>query len=175
MEGNDVSNLSAETRSAIDASLKENPGAVLDYLANEHGVTPADIITCLPANEATTIDGSHFEEIMGEMTEWGTITFLVHTEDVILECKGEIPPGSSARGFYNLHGAPIGGHLKAENCTTISFVSRPLFTSDTRSVQFHNAKGACMFKVYLGRDEDRKLIPEQISAFEALRDRLAAS
>ncbi len=167
--------LTSEKRAAVEKALRDDPGGVLEYLAREHGVTPAEIVSCLPEDQATTVPGSRFEEVMAEMTSWGEVTFLVHTDDVILECKAAIPPGSSARGFFNLHGAPLGGHLKADNCASISFVSRPLFTSDTRSVQFHNRDGGCMFKVYLGRDENRALIPAQVAAFERLRDRLATA
>jgi putative heme utilization carrier protein HutX len=99
----------------------------------------------------------------------------VHTEDLILEAKGSVPKGKSARGFYNLHGAPIGGHLKGENCDAIAFVSRPLFSSDTKSVQFFNKKGGCMFKIYLGRDENRQMLSSQIEAFEALKNKLGSS
>lgn len=170
-----MTSLSSEKQAAIQASLQENPGAVLDYLAKEHDVSAADIVSCLPEHEASVVDGDLFERVMLAMTEWGDITFLVHTEDVILECKGSIPKGSTARGFYNLHGAPIGGHLKGSNCVSIAFVSRPLFSSQTMSVQFFNAKGHCMFKVYLGRDEKRNLLPDQIEKFEALRDALCSA
>lgn len=166
--------LNSETKQAIRKSLADDPGAVLDYVAKEHNVTAADIVACLPEEQATVIDGSQFETVMRTMSDWGDVTFLVHTEDVILEAKGTIPKGKTARGFYNLHGAPIGGHLKGENCASIAFVSRPLFSSDTRSVQFFNKKGGCMFKVYLGRDEKRQLIPAQIEAFEALEKDLSA-
>jgi putative heme iron utilization protein len=54
------------------------------------------------------------------------------------------------------------------------FVSRKLFESDTHSVQFYNRHGDCMFKVYLGRDAARRLIPEQVERFKAFRDRIAA-
>ena len=34
------------------------------------------------------------------------------------------------------------------------------------------ADGACLFKVYLGRDAERRLIPDQIAAFDRLEARL---
>jgi putative heme utilization carrier protein HutX len=170
-----MSSLSTEKKQAIQASLSENPGAVLDYVAKEHAVSALDIIHCLPEEQACLIDGTLFETVMLEISDWGDITFLVHTEDLILEAKGSVPKGKSARGFYNLHGAPIGGHLKGENCDAIAFVSRPLFSSDTKSVQFFNKKGGCMFKIYLGRDENRQMLSSQIEAFEALKNKLGSS
>lgn len=165
--------LTSESRVAVEKALEADPGAVLEYVAKENKVTAADVIDCLPQDQVATVSGDNFVRVMTEISGWGEITFLVHTDDLILEAKGIVPPGSEARGFYNLHGKPIGGHLKAENCASISFVSRPLFTSETRSVQFYNKDGACMFKIYLGRDEKRQLIPEQVNKFESYRDQLS--
>lgn len=162
--------LNAETRSAIEASLAENPGQVIEFLADEHDVSPVDVIDCLPEGQALSVLGEKFESVMTEISRWGEITFLVHTADLILEAKGEVPKGSFARGYFNLSGKPIGGHLKADNCVRISFISRPLFGNDTHSVQFFNADGGCMFKIYLGRDEERKLISEQVQKYLSYRE-----
>lgn len=162
--------LTAQQADAIRDALQANPGAVLEDLAKEHGVTTKDVLALLPETEAISVDGDRFEAIMHEMTTWGELTLLVNTGDVILEAKGDLPKGSMGQGYYNLHGKPIGGHLKASNCDLIAFVSRKLFSSDTHSVQFYNRQGDCMFKVYLGRDAKRQLIPEQVERFKAFRD-----
>jgi heme iron utilization protein len=166
------------TNSQIDtirAALNANPGAVLEDLAKEHGVTTKDVLALLPDTESVLVGGDRFELVMREMTTWGELTLVVNTGDVILEAKGRLPEGSMAQGYYNLHGKPIGGHLKASNCDLIAFVSRKLFSSDTHSVQFYNRLGDCMFKVYLGRDAQRQLIPEQVERFKAFRDGLTGS
>ncbi|WP_319498248.1 heme utilization cystosolic carrier protein HutX [uncultured Cohaesibacter sp.] len=160
--------IAEEKRSAIARSLQNDPGAVLEYLALDHSVSVADIVACLPEHQVTMVDGALFETVMLRMADWGDVTFLVHTDDVILEARGTIPKGSFARGYFNLHGGPIGGHIKGGNCRSIAFVTRPLFKSETKSVQFFNANGDCMFKVYLGRDENRELMPGQIAMFDAL-------
>jgi len=166
--------LAAKTRSAIEASLEDNPGAVIEFVAREHNVTPADVVACLPAGQAVTVGGENFGAVMAELARWGEITFLIHTDDVVFEAKGEIPEGSMGRGYYNLGGKPIGGHFKADHCASISFVSRKLFNNDSHSVQFFNKDGGCMFKVYLGRDEKRQMFPEQIEKFTTYRDRIKA-
>lgn len=162
--------LTSEVRNGVVASLIETPGAVLEQIAEQHDVSTKDVVDCLPDGEALTIDGKHFETVMLEISNWGEITFLVNTKDLILEAKGVVPKGSMGRGFYNLHGKPIGGHLNAGNCASISFISRKLFSSDTHSVQFYNHDGGCMFKIYLGRDADRNLIPEQVLKYQTYRD-----
>ena len=103
------------------------------------------------------------------------VLFIVHTPDIVLECAGKVPPGSFGRGYFNLHGdSPIGGHIKAGNCTAIAFVSRPFMGRPSCSLQFFNGAGEAMFKVFVRRDGQRNLIPEQVQRFDALRARLAA-
>jgi heme iron utilization protein len=166
--------MNIEERTAVEKALNAGNGAVLEYIARENNVTAADVVSCLPAHEAVTISGDKFVEVMTEIANWGEITFLVHTDDLILEAKGSVPAGSEARGFYNLHGNPIGGHLKNTNCDSISFVTRPIFQNDSCSVQFYNKDGGSMFKIYLGRDDNRQLIPEQVESFEKYRDQMAS-
>ena len=103
--------------------------------------------------------GSKFEEILRALTEWGEVLFIVHTPDIVLECAGTMPPGSFGRGYFNLHGdSPIGGHIKAENCAHIAFVSRPFMGRPSRSLQFFNGAGEAMFKIFVRRDKERNLI-----------------
>jgi heme iron utilization protein len=111
---------------------------------------------------------------MRALTEWGEVLFIVHTPDIVLECAGKVPPGSFGRGYYNIHGddSPIGGHLKAENCKHVAFISRPFMGRPSRSLQFFNAAGEAMFKVFVRRDKERNLLPEQVKRFDDLRGRL---
>ena len=108
------------------------------------------------------------------LTGWGEVLFIVHTPDIVLECAGKIPPGTFGRGYFNLHGdSPIGGHIRAENCTHIVFVSRPFMGRPSRSLQFFNGAGEAMFKIFVRRDKKRELLPEQVARFDALRAALA--
>lgn len=158
---------------AIRADLADHPGAALEDVAARSGASVAEVLACLPEGEAVVLPGATFEEVMAEIARWGEITLVMNTGDVILEAKGALPEGRVAQGFFNLHGKPIGGHIRAGACAQVAFVARPLFGMDTRSVQFLDARGGCLFKIYLGRDASRALIPAQVAAFEALRDRLS--
>ena len=71
-----------------------------------------------------------------------------------------------------MHGeSPIGGHIRAENCAAIAFVSRPFMGRPSRSIQFFNTAGEAMFKIFVRRDEKRELIADQVAKFDALRER----
>jgi putative heme utilization carrier protein HutX len=152
--------------------LAANSDGILEQIAREYGVSPLAVVRNLPPAHRALADGSHFAEIMHEITGWGEILFIVHTADIVLECKGALPPGSFGRGYYNVHGdSPIGGHIKAENCKEIAFVARPFMGRESRSLQFFNADGEAMFKIFVARDAARELIPEQVAKFDALRAR----
>jgi heme iron utilization protein len=168
-----MTDASVAARPSLADRLKQSADGVLEQIARECGVSTFAVARALPAEHRSIVAGARFEEIMQALTQWGEVLFIVHTPDIVLECAGKIPPGSFARGYYNLHGdSPISGHLKAENCTHIVFVSRPFMGRPSRSLQFFNGAGEAMFKVFVRRDAERNLLPDQVQRFDALRRRL---
>jgi hypothetical protein len=160
------------SRPPLQQRLEKNADGILEQIAREYGVATFDVVRALPASSRTITDGSAFEAIMSELTAWGPVVLIVHTPDIVLECAGPIPPGTVGRGYFNLHGdSPIGGHIKAENCRAIAFVSRPFMGRSSKSIQFFNAAGEAIFKVFVRRGEDRDLVSSQSELFEALRKR----
>lgn len=153
---------------SLRAALQEKPNGVLEEIAAQYATSVRAVLDALPADMRSCCDGSHFEAVMGDVSGWGDVTFLVHTPDVIMEYKGGVPQGRTARGYYNLEGGALGGHLRGENCAAIYFVRRPFMKLDTRALWFINRDGAAMFKIFVGRNEDRSLKSEQVERFEAL-------
>jgi heme iron utilization protein len=161
-------------RPPLAERLAQSADGVLEQIARDYGVSTFEVVRALPAEHRTIADGACFEEIMQALTQWGEVLFIVHTPDIVLECAGKIPPGSFGRGYYNLHGdSPIGGHFKADNCKRIAFVSRPFMGRASRSLQFFNGAGEAMFKVFVRRDAERNLLPDQVRIFDELRSRFA--
>ncbi len=157
---------------ALRAQLVEKPSVVLEMIASENGVSLQTVVECLPETNRVFAPGEFSEAVMADIADWGVVTVLVHTQDIILECKGELPTGKTARGFYNLdHGSPIGGHFRLDQCTAMAFVRRVFMGSDSCSVSFFNRGGEAMFKIFVGRDENRQLIANQVERFTALQDR----
>jgi len=158
----------------VRRELIENPGGVLESTANQHGLPLQTVVECLPQEMWTRVPGDLFVEVMEDLTGWGSVTFIAHTKDIVLEVSGPVPPGKLSQNYYNLHGdSPIGGHLRAGNCKAIVFLRRPFMSRESVSIQFFNEEGGSMFKVFVGRDENRALRPEQVERFEQLRARLA--
>ena len=139
-------------RESLHERLAKNPDGIVERIAREYGVSTLSVV----------------EE------SWGEVLFIVHTPDIVLECAGSIPPGTFGRGYYNIHGdSPIGGHIRAEACSRIAFLSRPFMGRPSCSIQFFNSDGEAMFKVFVRRDEKRELKADQVAKFEALRARYA--
>ncbi|MDF2118833.1 heme utilization cystosolic carrier protein HutX [Roseiarcaceae bacterium H3SJ34-1] len=158
---------------ALQATIAARPDGVLESFAEQHDVPMRVVLDCLPEGQAVFVDGARFEEVWSELTTFGSIVFIIHSADGVFETKGSLPPGSSGRGYFNVHGeSPISGHIKADRCQAICFVDRPFFGRRSCSVQFVNGDGNIMFKVFIGRDDKRELLPDQVASFEALRARM---
>jgi len=154
----------------IRADLAARPDGVLETIAEAHGVPLRSVLDCLDPDNAMQVPGDLFEEVWSDLTTWGDITFVVHTRDGVFECKGGVPPGSMGRGYFNIHGdSPIGGHLRVDRCRAIYFIDRLFFGRRSCSVQFVNEDGGVMFKIFVGRGEDRSLREDQLVRFETLR------
>ncbi|AMJ62046.1 heme utilization cystosolic carrier protein HutX [Bosea sp. PAMC 26642] len=151
--------------------LAAKPDGLIEAIAREAGVSTRTVLDQLPAEQRLLIAPERFEELWQNLATWGTVLFLMHTPDVVLECEGSLPVGSFGHGYYNIHGdSPIGGHIKAENCRAIYLVDRK--TAQGRracSVQFYNGAGDVMFKVFVRRDKARELLADQLARFEALK------
>ncbi|MCC3751929.1 MAG: heme utilization cystosolic carrier protein HutX [Halorhodospira halophila] len=154
---------------AVRQVLEERPDAVIEDLARSHGLTPLEATRCLPASFWCEAPGEQFESILKEVSDWGEVLVVVHNRDLILEVRDRVPPGSSAHGFYNLHGdSALGGHLRPKRCAAILFVVRPFMGFRTASLQFFTPEGENLFKIFLGRDEQRCLRADQFERFRAL-------
>ncbi|WP_200479405.1 ChuX/HutX family heme-like substrate-binding protein, partial [Azospirillum brasilense] len=101
---------SPDTLAALRDRLATAPNGVLEAVATETGVSLLAVTECLPDGLRAFAPGETAEAAMLDMAEWGTVTVLVHSADLVLECKGPLPRGQVGRGFYNLAGgSPSGG------------------------------------------------------------------
>ena len=153
--------------------LATAPGVVIETAAKEHGVTPRAVVEALPAEMRRFAPASAFVEVMKDIAAWGEVTLIVHTDDGIMEFTGPIPAGEVGRGYFNLMGRTgFHGHLRHDRCAGLAFLERPFMGKDSASVVFFNVDGGIMFKVFVGRDEKRALLSDQLARFRALADRL---
>jgi putative heme utilization carrier protein HutX len=164
-----LANPSADLRKKIS----ENPGVVFEDAARENDVPPSAVVAALPNEMRRFAPGAEFIDAMDDISTWGDVTVIVHTEDGIIEFGGPVPKGQVARGYFNLKGRTgFHGHLKHERCANVAFVERPFMNRTSCLLIFLNTDGGIMFKIFVGRDEKGALKADQLSKFRTLRDRL---
>ncbi len=165
--------MASTTISDLRSYLAENPGAVIEDVARDQGVSPRAVIEALPSDLVKLRKGSSFAEVMRDIAQWGEVTLIVHTSDGIFEFTGSLPAGEVGRGYFNLM-QPKGlhGHLRHERCAVIAFVERPFMGKSSAFVAFLNVDGGVMFKVFVGRDEARALRQDQLERFRTLAERI---
>jgi putative heme utilization carrier protein HutX len=152
--------------------LAAKPDGVIEAIASDSGLPTQIVLEMTPVKERIFVPGSAFEAVWRKLATWGDVLLIVHTRDIVCEVVGSLPVGSFGHGYYNIHGdSPIGGHIRAANCTAIYLVDRPFHGRRSCSVQFFNAAGEAMFKVFVRRDAARELLPDQLARFEALKGR----
>lgn len=156
----------------LKTHMAENPGAVIEDVARERGVSARAVIEALPCDMVRIAGGDGFVSAMNDIAQWGEVTLIVHTADAIFEFTGAVPAGEIGRGYFNLM-QPKGlhGHLRHERCGGIAFVERPFMGKASAFVAFLNVDGGIMFKVFVGRDESRALRQDQLERFKALADK----
>jgi heme iron utilization protein len=152
--------------------LAAKPDGVIETVAAEAGLPTQAVLELTPRKERIFVPPEAFEAVWTELSTWGDVLFIVHTKDIVCEVVGSLPVGTFGHGYYNIHGdSPIGGHIRAANCRAIYLVDRPFHGRRSCSVQFFNAAGEAMFKVFVRRDKARELLPDQLARFEALKAR----
>jgi putative heme utilization carrier protein HutX len=166
--------LAAEEKIDLRKLMRDDPTALFEKVAAEHGVTPRAAVEALPDEMRKIAPASAFFDAMADMATWGDVTFIIHTDDGIFEISGPVPQGSLGRGYFNLSGpTALHGHLRHERCAGIAFVERPFMGRLSASALFLNQDGGFMYKVFVGRDENRDLKTDQLEKFRALAARLA--
>jgi putative heme utilization carrier protein HutX len=168
-------NITDEQIRRVRTALSETPGTPLSSLAEKLQMPEAEVVRALPDDMRISIPVDDFESLWQEMCGWEKVTFITTSPATIIEVAGKLPSGSFGRGFFNLHekNNPLGGHLKIDQLESIWLISKPLFKIDTLSVNFYTKSGDRMFSIYVGRDEQRKLLEGVKTAFGKLWKRYA--
>lgn len=150
--------------------LAENPNIITLEIAEKLQQPEGNILKALPEQFVRLFPAERAIEILQAVSQWGIFTTIIEKEGSIFEIKDRFPTGIIGRGYYNLNmkddeGA-IHGHLKLDNIADIAFVSLPFRGKESYNIAFIAPNGQTIFKIYLGRDEQRQLFPEQVEHFK---------
>ncbi|EGQ8133541.1 heme utilization cystosolic carrier protein HutX [Vibrio parahaemolyticus] len=158
----------------VEVLLEQEPQLLPAAMAERLGVTEFDVVAALPQEMVAIAPGEQAQTILESLVGFGPVTTIVHSFGSIFEVKAPFPKGKVARGYYNLMGreGELYGHLKLDNVKNIALVSKPFMGRESHYFGFFSEYGSNIFKVYLGRDEKRELIAEQVTAFRAMQAEL---
>lgn len=150
--------------------IAEDPHQTTMAMAETLGLTEGALIRLLPAEWVTLWSGEQAEALLLQLSQWGALTTIVESDGSIFEFKGVLPAGKTARGYYNLMGDEgLHGHLKLDGITHIALLSKPFMGKESYAFAFIAASGRCAFKIYLGRNADRRLLADQVTRFQHWR------
>lgn len=162
------------TTETIRQHLIDNPSAMPSQIATELKVSEFEVVSALPSEQLALLPTSEKDALLVSLPEWGNMTTIVSVSGSIFEFKGTFPKGKYAHGYYNLitKGDGLHGHLKLDDISAIALISKPFRGTESHSINFFGSAGEVVFKVYLGRDKKRVLLPEQVTRFNALKAEL---
>ncbi|MGD1933784.1 MAG: heme utilization cystosolic carrier protein HutX [Candidatus Phaeomarinobacter sp.] len=149
--------------------MASDPDGFLEEIAVEHGVSTLEVVKLLPERRRTIASGDHLQDVLNDITEWGDILFIVEAKDIISGMTAPLPKPFEADGYYHFFGTGFGGHLKQGACKHIALVDRTFQKRRAVSVQFFNADGEPIFKVFISRDDEGDLRADQLDRFDQLR------
>lgn len=153
--------------------LAQQPNAMTLQIAQQLQCPEGKVLCALPDEFVRVFSAERAQEILETISHWGIFTTIIEKEGSIFEIKDQFPQGTLGHGYYNLNmrgeqGA-IHGHLKLENLAHIAFVSLPFRGKESYNIAFIAHNGQTIFKVYLGRDENHQLFPQQVEKFKAFQ------
>ncbi|CAM3759650.1 ChuX-like family protein [Vibrio aerogenes CECT 7868] len=152
--------------------LTQEPQTLPADIATKLNVSELEVLQAFPSQSAVVISGDHARDLLHEIAGWKTdVTVIVQSGGSIFEVKAPLPEGKFARGYYNLMGqtGQLHGHLNLDNIAHIALVSKPFMGKESHYFGFLDAQGDNIFKIYLGRDAQRNLLPGQVETFQALK------
>lgn len=155
---------------AIRARFEQQTDLMPAQLAAQLAVAEMDVVAALPESQVVFVPLTELDSLLQALPDWGNVTTIVMLSGSVFEFKGAFPQGKHAHGYYNLYskGDGLHGHLKLDTLRAIALISRPFRGNESHSINFFGPAGEVVFKVYLGRDKHRALIPEQVAQFSAL-------
>ncbi|OEF27610.1 heme utilization cystosolic carrier protein HutX [Vibrio rumoiensis] len=152
-------------------AVTQDPSILPAALAEKLQVSEGEVVSLLPEEMAVVVNGEHIQGILEQLPEWGPVTSIIHSFGSIFEVKAPFPKGKVAHGYYNLMGrdGELHGHLKLDLMDKLALVSKPFRGKESYYFGFFDAQGNSIFKIYLGRDNKRVLLSDQVEKFKALQ------
>jgi len=160
-------------KKSIKKLMEENAEISTIEMAKELNVSEYEVLQNMDDKFAKAVDGKNFDEIIEDISTWGKILMIKITPSFVIEIKDNMPMGSYGHGYYNFDSkeSSISGHLKVSDIDKIIFVSKKHRGMLSKSVVFYDVKGEHIFKIFVARDDNKKLLLSQVERFEELKNK----
>ncbi|QUM79336.1 heme utilization cystosolic carrier protein HutX [Moritella sp. 5] len=158
------------THNDIRQLMADQPRLRSIEIALELNCSELQVIQALPEQEVNMLPAEQAQRLLSNIADWGKVTCIIEVSGFVFEVKAPFPKGRNAYGYYNLSHDSDGlqGHLKLDNVSAIALLTRKVRGKLSYYVQFFDHEGHSVFKIYLGRNKDGEVNPEQIARFHAL-------
>lgn len=165
--------MSIDVKEKLRAQFAQNQNGFLEWIARDNGLSTLEVVELLPDQTRTIVGSELLPDVLEDLTHWGELFIIVQTGSIVAEIVSHMPPASIGRGHYNFGGGhPFGGHLREDACKNIVFIERMRGERLSKSLQLYDQSGESILKIFVRRDEERELLPEQSNRFDALKARL---
>lgn len=116
----------------------------------------------------------YIESLLDSFSNWQNTTTIIKSGSTIFEFKGVFPKGALAKGYYNLSSEPSGfcGHIHLPSIRSITLQEKNHRAKASYAFCFLDKYQQCVFKVFLGRDENGVIYPDQLEKFEKIKSEL---
>ena len=141
------------------------------FLYNAVAQITVDIGVVVSDQTVSALPGKYAKALLEELTGWGKVTTIVLHGGCVFEFKGAFPKGSEGSGIYNLEsdGDGFEGHLNLEKVDHIAYQDKLHRGMQSYAFVFSDASKGCMFKVFVGRDEQGELLSHQVKRFKEIQ------
>lgn len=151
--------------------LKANPRFTTRKAAQELAISELEVVKAVTGEMATFLEIDTLETVLSKLPELGKFTTIIQVGELIFEIMDVFPKGKNGHGYYNI-GDPkshLHGHLKLNSISEFALVEKPRMGSMSYCIQFFDSKGDSLFKIFLGRDQQRNIWPQQLEYFNQLK------
>lgn len=162
----------SERLEAARESYERNRSQMTSVLARQYGLTEAEVIQVLPAEQVTPLDVSQWEAIIRGFEEMGDVHVILSNTSGVLEVFGKFGNFSTTGPFFNVQTKTIDMHLRPATFAHAFAIEKPghMDGVSTLSFQFFNTDGHAAFKVFLTFG-GKAPAPERRAQWEAVRER----
>lgn len=163
------------TAERLREAIRRQPGRMTLQLAREFGVPEVEVIRAFPADRATELDASRWEDLIRTLEAAGLVRVLVSNGAATMEVVGQFGGFSTTGEFFNVQTDSLDLHIRWRELAAAFAVEKPGHVDGraTYSVQFFDRAGAAAFKVFANFGEP--LAPDRLRLFFRLRDEFGAT